>query len=144
MIPNELMSFVESQERVVKKIAKRASELHAERVQHVRECKCSKHVCSSDYVHSPCIEDLGTPGVCSTRGRRIDETMSDFVTPPGANPQNLSDSIKENLCIYRNLDETFMTTHGQDEYGWLYLGQISMNVGMLTLLCCRNTRWTIP
>ena len=122
IMPKKLVEFVESQERVVKIVAQRATALHAERTQHVRACKCSKHGCSNDYMHVPCTKQFGTPVICEASGRRVDRTMSDFLTPPGANFDNLSSSLIEDVCVYQNLDETFKRIYGQEEYGWLYLG----------------------
>ena len=121
-MPKELVEFVESQERVVKTVAQRAAALHAERTQHVRECRCSKHGCSNDYTRVPCTEQFGTPVICETSGRRVDRTMSDFLTPPGADVHNLSSSLIEDICVYQKLDETFKRVYGQEENGWLYLG----------------------
>ena len=141
--PKEFTDFVASQENIVKAIAEQATALHSRRVQLVRECECSKHACSSDNHSMHCSINYGTPQKCTTPGRRIDSTTSNVITPPEAFSENLSKSLKESICTYKHLDETFHEIYGGDEYGSSYIGKKTYAVANIERLAWRRyPRWT--
>lgn len=119
-LPLALEHFIESQEELVKDIAAHATELHAQRVQFLRSCECSKHACSNDFLDAPCVTQFGTPGICEVEGRRLDNTTSIFRTPPGTNPDDLSDTLKESICVYQHMEDVARNYVGDS--GWTYLG----------------------
>ena len=118
----DVRRFLDRQEEVVIDIAKNAALWHSNRTLLVRDCKCSKHACSNNYLDAECVHHLGELEICETDGRRVDYDNSVFHTPPGTNPKTLTDSLKESICVYKNLEDA-VKEYGRDEIGWIYIGK---------------------
>ena len=118
----KLEAFIRRQEKEVERIAEAATEWHTDRIRAVRDCECSKHACSNDFVDSECVHHLGEIDFCKSEGRRMDYNASIFRTPPGTSPTILSDGLKESICVYKRLEDISIE-YGRDEPGWLYIGE---------------------
>ena len=118
----DVRRFLDRQEEVVIDIAKNAAMWHSNRTLLVRNCQCSRHACSNDYLDVECVHHLGELDMCETAGRRVDYDNSIFRTPRGTNPKKLTDSLKESICVYKNL-ENVVKEYGRDEIGWIYIGK---------------------
>ena len=122
-LPTTVSEFIDKQEEVVQEIAAAATDLHARRVNLVRNCECSKHSCSSDFPSSTtsCATYLGTPSICESEGRLLDNSSSIVFTPSGVNPEDLGTNVIESICIYKQLDDVFESLTSE-EAGWMFLG----------------------
>ena len=120
-LPKKVQKLIMSREDVVRDIATKASELYSRRAELVKECECARHACSNNYMHAPCLKKLGTPEICLTEGRRIDNTTTMIRTPPGADPGNLTERLKESICTYRGIQEA-AEKHWNERVAWIYFG----------------------
>ena len=137
----KLRRFIRSQEAIVKDIAENATKWHADRIRLVRDCECSRHACSNDFLNVECVHHLGELDICKTDGRRVDYNNSIFRTPRGTNPKRLTDSLKESICVYKQLEDV-VKEYGRDEIGWIYIGK-SNSQSFDVIQFYRNTRWTL-
>ena len=131
-MPPAVRRFVEKEEQLVIDSASKASELHARRVQLIRNCECSRHACANDFQDSECVAGLATHNkICghlgeNAAGRLIDFNKSIFRTPPGENVKNLAHSIKENICIYKHMEDLWRKRSTQNDTQWIFLGKNSL------------------
>ena len=130
-MPPAVRRFVEREEELVTDSASKASELHARRVQLVRNCECSRHACANDFQDAECVAGLKTHNkICKKLGKRgegrlIDFDKSIFRTPRGENVHNLAHSIKENICIYKHMEDLWRKRNKKKDTRWIFLGKES-------------------
>ena len=133
-LPRAVKRFVEKEEQLVIDSASKASELHARRVQLVRNCECSRHACANDFQDAECVAGLKTHNkICKElgkqgEGRLIDFDKSIFRTPRGENVHNLAHSIKENICIYKHMEDLWRKKYKKKDTQWIFLGKESPSV----------------
>ena len=120
-LPPRIARFVEKQEAVVRTLASVASGLHVNRQQLVRECTCSTSAAfTGDFDDSlPNRQPHQRPR--KQKINALDNTTSMIHLSPGTNPTMLPAGLKENICIYKKLDNAF-GDFGTDEVGRMYFG----------------------
>jgi len=139
-LPPVLKNFIDYRENFVINVTKYVTKLFTKREELVRNCsECSRHSCSDDYLDFPCIQGLGTPEICTEEGRRVDYGSTIFRTPSGTDPTDLGVSIKENICIYRHLEEV-VNKNLSDLFGWTYVGN-QMQYFYFIPRSSRHQRW---
>ena len=122
--PSGLTKLIETQEQLVQNLAGHATEQYTRRIARVRTCTPSVHWCSDSLAQSTCSASFGTPPYCADgSGLKLNDTTSVFKTPPNVDLQQLPDSIKENVCVYRDI-ETFVASAqiAVRNDAWIYIG----------------------
>ena len=129
VVPDAIQRFAELEEQLVIDSVAVATELHARRVQLIRDCECSRHACANDFPDAECIVGLETHNsICENLGKKgegriVDFEMSIFRTPPGEKVYDLAHSIKENICIYKNMDDLWRERYTKNDTQWIFLGK---------------------
>ena len=132
-LPKEVTNFIAAKERFVRDLADDAEKHYARREELVKKCECSKHACSNDFSDASCVGYLGSYPGCDLKERRIDLKNSTCHTPPGMRVDDLSDEVKESICIYRGIDD-FVKKNGEPRSAWTYLGMKQVKDGMRTIV----------
>ena len=118
----DMGQFITRKEVFVRNLAERAEELYATRGEIVERCECSKHACSNDFQDVSCVDYLGQyPGCGGMPNRYVDLENSVCGTPPGMRVEDISDEVKESICIYRGIED-FIKEGEERESAWTYLG----------------------
>ena len=141
VLTEELNEFIKEQEKVVKGLAKNATKWHADRIRLVRDCECSRHACSNDFLDVECVHNLGELKMCEADGRRVDYGNSIFRTPFGTDPETLTGNLKESTCVYKQLEDV-VKDYSRDEIGWIYIGKGNSHSFDFDMVC-RNTGWSL-
>eukprot|EP00210_Caulerpa_lentillifera_P001526 g1464.t1 len=87
-------------------------------------CECALHSCSNRLdAQLECTERLGSLSSCgqSCTTRKVSFKRFFITTPPNADPENLSDGIVQDSCIYQLLDELCESYTGHIS-SWVYFG----------------------
>ena len=120
-IPEALMRFIEDEADYVLGLAENATALFNNRTRLIEECECSKYACSNDFDDAACVDYVERYPLCDLDGRRFDFLKSVFRFPPGTNMANLTNELKQSLCVYRHMED-YVIEHGGPRYLTTYIG----------------------
>ena len=120
-IPERLKEFTDGEEEYVRGLAENATALFEDRTRLIQECQCSKHACSNDFDDAACVDYVERYPLCDLVGRRFDFDSSVFRFPPGTSMDNLTDELKQSLCVYRHMED-YVKEHGGPRYLTTYIG----------------------
>eukprot|EP00803_Ostreobium_quekettii_P003641 evm.model.scf_271.4 EVM.evm.TU.scf_271.4 scf_271:55132-59306(+) len=128
---DELDDLIDSVEAVVNLIAEDASAAFAGRSEAAKACECSRHACGGEFDASDeCHEELGDAELCGEcTGQKLDFSQSFVLTSPATDTENMAADVKDSICTFRGLDETFASA--KDQFGTRAWSYVATNNGVM-------------
>eukprot|EP00803_Ostreobium_quekettii_P008287 evm.model.scf_1782.1 EVM.evm.TU.scf_1782.1 scf_1782:21262-26533(-) len=121
---DELDDLIDSVQSVVDSVAAEATVAFQRRSSTVPRCECTHHACGGAFSASDsCHTEIGDAPLCGTcSGQKLDFNESFVLTPPTTDVSDLTPDVKDAICMYRGIDETF--AGAKDSFGvraWTYV-----------------------